>query len=108
MSPEVYVSECCGGVFVPGYGPDNLHDAEEGNRLVVEVGREGEPPRHATGRERWERVHEVSASEENLYDAVRAGDCPCCGRTAPGLHLLAEVSDGDGGLSRLFGGGSGE
>jgi len=95
---EVYVSECCGAVFVPGHGPDNLHDAEQGVRLVLERRTEDSPVfahgcEIASRSEEWQRVHRVTSTEETLYDAMRAGDCPCCGDSVPGLHLLLEVPE---------------
>jgi hypothetical protein len=80
--PEVYVSHCCGGVFVPGYGPDNIHEAEEGAVLDV-------PVPHPTGSNRraYEK-HEINHFDAEQYDAVRAGDCPMCDRRCPGLTLL--------------------
>lgn len=95
---EVYVSECCGGVFVPGHGPDDIHDAEEGDRLVLEVRTEETPvtaagAKIASREERWERTYRVSGAEASLYDAMRAGDCPNCGESTPGLSLLFEAQD---------------
>jgi len=28
QTPEVYISECCGVAFVPGSGPDDLHETD--------------------------------------------------------------------------------
>lgn len=103
MTPEVYASACCGGVFVPGYGPDDIHEAERGVRLVLER-EEREVPITAVGAEiardseRWERVHRITDSEATLYDAMRAGNCPMCGKECPGLSLVA--GDGLGGGRR--------
>lgn len=97
-APELYASECCGAVFVPGHGPDNMVEAEQGTRLILDS-EEREVPVTAAGAEvatkteRWERTHRITLTEASLYDAMRAGSCPCCGETTPGLHLVA---DGDG------------
>lgn len=98
MTSEVYVSNCCGGVFVPGHGPDNIHGAEAGVRLVLDRQTKSESVRAhgcevGTSEQEWERVHRVTSSEERLYDAMRAGVCPTCGKGCPGLHLLMEVPD---------------
>jgi hypothetical protein len=78
----MYVSECCGGVFVSGHGPDNIVEAEAGTQLVL--GPVEDRPPHSNLR----KCRSVTASEEALYDAVRAGDCPACDRQTPGLQLL--------------------
>jgi len=96
-APEIYASNCCGAVFTPGFGPDNIHDAEQGARLMLEMEKREEPvhaagAKIATESERWERVHRVSQSEARLFDAMRAGKCPCCGESVPGLKLIADGS----------------
>ena len=97
-APELYVSACCGATFVPGHGPDDLHEAEQGVRLVLEK-EEREVPITAVGAEiardteRWERVHRITSTEATLYDAMRAGDCPTCGEECPGLELVADGDD---------------
>lgn len=91
---EVYASECCGGLFVPGHGPDDLHDAEKGNRLVLESEIPGGSGNRHSGFPHEERVFYVSERQARVFDAIRAGECPCCGEEVPGLTLLMEVPDG--------------
>jgi hypothetical protein len=47
-TPEVFVSKCCGGLFTPGHGPDDIVDVEVHERH--DAVREGECP--ACGGER--------------------------------------------------------
>lgn len=121
---EAYASECCGAVFVPGHGPDNIHEAEAFETIVLEerADVDGEPsdapPWTPQGREprpgeaRWQRVYEVDGVDVDCHDAVRAGPCPNCGEEFPKLSLLAETGDADDwgppsedsdGLGELFG-----
>ncbi|AFD02291.1 putative protein 10 [Haloarcula hispanica icosahedral virus 2] len=98
-APEMYASSCCGAVFSPGLGPDNIVGVggDDGRRLVLER----EEREHdvtaagatiATESHQWERVYRVSPSEARLYDAMRAGNCPACGEHVPGLRLIADGS----------------
>ena len=76
-TPETYVSECCGSLFIPGHGPDN----------IVEL--PGLPPRAASG----DRVVTVSPhrtvqmrralKDDFIYEVYRNGECPNCGRINP-------------------------
>jgi len=94
---EVYASECCGVVCIPGSKHyDDLYEAERGARLVLETEeRENAVVAHgctiARPTEHWQRVHRVTATEAKLYDAIRAGECPFCGEETPGLKLLDDV-----------------
>jgi hypothetical protein len=110
MDAELYVSDCCGAVFAPGHGPDDLHDAEAGAELVVQVTKGRTPPgEHSReelrshrgpigpladedltmGGQEWRHVYIVSDLEAEQYDAIRAGECPACGEDLPGLTELA-------------------
>lgn len=96
---EVYASECCGAVFVPGHGPDDIHEAERGASLVIEseeinVSRLREFFNPMAGyADRRVVVHEITEGEAMMFDAMRAGDCPVCGAETPGMNRV----DGDGG-----------
>lgn len=79
--PEVYVSECCGALFVPGHGPDNIVEAEPGWVPVELSGAPGASQR--TVRQR--KVRDYEADE---YDAVRHGPCPSCAHEGP---MMTEV-----------------
>lgn len=82
-TPELYVSDCCGVVVVPGSTHhDDIHEAEAGVEIVVEEQVHSGPyPDDHT----WRRVHEITPTEAHQYDAVRAGFCPACGEDTPGL-----------------------
>ena len=90
---EVYASECCGTLFVPGYGPDDIVDAVEGERLVLSAeDKFGNPIEDVGSVDPTEPIQmlyrEIRRHEAEQFDAIRAGDCPCCGEKNPGLSLL--------------------
>lgn len=87
-APEVYVSDCCGGMFIPGHGPDDIHGATEGEELVLEG--PGHPPEERDHSGVSFEIYVVGEREAQVYDAIRAGECPACGQAVPGLTRLDE------------------
>lgn len=94
--PKVYVSECCGGVFVQAHGPDDIHEVDPFDELTVEwcPDLDGDPVRNADPdappRMWWERKIRIPREVAEENDAIRAGACPSCGEVAPRLNLLAD------------------
>lgn len=88
MTTELYVSECCGVVVAPGStAHDDIHDAEQGTRLMIEDLDDGlltEPGKQG----RVCRVYTITRTDADLYDAMRAGECPVCGADTPALTEL--------------------
>lgn len=77
-TPEIFASECCGGLFVPGTGPDNIVGIEAGTEIVVQHNQAESHPD-----ESWKRVREIPEYYADEYDAIRAGECPACGQDSP-------------------------
>ncbi|GGL57860.1 hypothetical protein GCM10009039_15050 [Halocalculus aciditolerans] len=63
-TPQVFVSECCGALFLPGHGPDNIVEADVGDH--ADARRETACRNPKTGRK----------------DIFR-GKCPACGERDP-------------------------
>lgn len=83
-TPEVYVSECCGGLFVPGHGPDDIHEAVEGESITLRQ----EPRGHIKGARVTREVYVVSKYDAES-DAIRAGECPACGSPTPTMEEIS-------------------
>lgn len=67
MTAELYGSDCCGAVFAPGYGPDDIVEADPDDRADARrrVATRGDDPiRH---------------------------DCPSCGAHDPALFRVREA-----------------
>lgn len=71
---EKYACSGCGTVFVPGTGPDNIHEAEAGVSKTPHRGHD---------------LDHVSKHEAEVYEAFRAGKCPVCRLVCP---MMTEVS----------------
>lgn len=67
---EIYISECCGGVFVPGFGPDNIHKINDPNEDTYHGERHGDCP--ACGKQTPKMV-ELGAYMQDMAGGIIGG-----------------------------------
>ena len=88
MNRPTFVSACCGAIFAPGTGPDNIVD------LISELRALGpEETLTVTTTEDYRRDLDAEhVPNDALPEAYREGECPACGAESPLMALTSDAS----------------
>ena len=84
MNRPTFVSACCGAIFAPGTGPDNIVDLRAlGPEETLTV----------TTTEDYRRDLDAEhVPNDALPEAYREGECPACGAESPLMALTSDAS----------------
>jgi hypothetical protein len=88
MNRPTFVSACCGAIFAPGTGPDNIVDLRSELRALGP-----EETLTVTTTEDYRRDLDAEhVPNDALPEAYREGECPACGAESPLMALTSDAS----------------